>query len=132
MGNGGDLHGLAGKFRPNGESQTLPFPARYVVGREAWGAGGRPSSFAFPEATAVGSEAAAACRASLPWEAYARAASTGPVRKAAAATVRSRLRIPPAGTERSSLAAALSGIGVGTRGAVAAGRQAIILFFCMQ
>lgn len=73
----------------------------------------RPSSFALPEAVAVGSKAAAACRASLPWEAYARAASTGPVREVAAATVRSRLRIPPSGTERSSLAAALSGIGVG-------------------
>lgn len=40
----------------------------------------------------------AACCASLPREAAARAASTGPVRVAAAAALRSRLPAPPLGT----------------------------------
>lgn len=84
----------AGKFRPNGDSQTLPFRARWVVRWEAWE---RPR-LCCPWGRGCWVAGSAACCASLPWEAAARAASTGPVRVAAAAALRSRLRAPPPGT----------------------------------
>lgn len=72
------MHRRAGKSGPNGESQTLLLPARYVVGREAWGAAAG-LRVRLPEAAAsVGSEVAAACRASSLREAWARAASQLP------------------------------------------------------
>lgn len=91
--NGGDLRDRAGKFRPNGDSQTLPFCAPWVVRREAWE---RPRLCCRWGRGCWGAGSAACC-ASLLREAAARAASTGPVSVVAAAALRSRLPAPPRG-----------------------------------
>lgn len=86
-GDGGDLRDGRESSGLTGDSQSLPFRAPSVVRREAW----EPPRLCCRWGRGCWGAGSAACCASLPREAAARAASTGPVSVVAAAALRSRL-----------------------------------------